>query len=465
MKKTVLFLLVLFAVGLPAWGLIYLFEGKAPVVDARLPSEYLKQGHEISIHVTDAKTGLRQVRVAIGQQGKEIVLLDRSYPSPGLSAMFSGAERITDDLVVPLDISRHGMADGEAQILVTASDHSFRGWGKGNVTRIEKTVILDSKPPEVAVLTDQHNVERGGSGLIIYKVFEDQVTTGVMVEDHFFPGHAGLFENPRIHACFFALSHLQGPGTRLFVVAEDRAGNRTKRNFNHYIREKRFKTDTLPISDDFLARKMPEFDLGAGESRFQSVDNPLLKKFLYVNGDLRKENETHILTACTVSENVMNWEGIFLRLPGSARMAGFADHRNYTYQGAPLDTSVHLGIDLASLANSPIPAANAGRVILTQFVGIYGNAVIIDHGFGLCSLYSHLSAISVNEGDRVGKGDVIGYTGLTGMAAGDHLHFSMMVHDVFVNPVEWWDSAWITNNITSKIQAVKQMPGSDGKGQ
>jgi len=97
-------------------------------------------------------------------------------------------------------------------------------------------------------------------------------------------------------------------------------------------------------------------------------------------------------------------------------------------------------------------------LLTAGFVGIFGNTVIIDHGFGLCSLYAHLSQISVAQGDVVKIGDDIGLTGLTGLAGGDHLHFSMMVHNVFVNPLEWWDAAWIKNNITSKIDAVKQMP-------
>ncbi len=53
------------------------------------------------------------------------------------------------------------------------------------------------------------------------------------------------------------------------------------------------------------------------------------------------------------------------------------------------------------------------------------------------------------------KGDIIGNTGMTGLVAGDHLHFSMIVHNVFVNPVEWWDPNWIKNNISGKIKSVK----------
>jgi murein DD-endopeptidase MepM/ murein hydrolase activator NlpD len=103
-----------------------------------------------------------------------------------------------------------------------------------------------------------------------------------------------------------------------------------------------------------------------------------------------------------------------------------------------------------------VGAANAGRVILAEPVGIFGNTVIIDHGFGLASLYSHLSHMAVSVGDTVQKGHVIGNTGMTGLAAGDHVHFSMIVHNVFVNPLEWWDPNWIENNITAKIRAVNE---------
>jgi murein DD-endopeptidase MepM/ murein hydrolase activator NlpD len=120
-----------------------------------------------------------------------------------------------------------------------------------------------------------------------------------------------------------------------------------------------------------------------------------------------------------------------------------------------VDRQVHLGADLASVQQSPIPAANNGRVVFAEAVGIYGNTVVLDHGFGLFSLYAHLSAIKVQPGDRVDKGDTLGQTGVTGLAVGDHLHFGMMVHDTFVNPIEWWDDHWINDNILTKLKLVE----------
>ena len=67
-------------------------------------------------------------------------------------------------------------------------------------------------------------------------------------------------------------------------------------------------------------------------------------------------------------------------------------------------------------------------------------------------MYAHLSNIGVKVGDRLSKGDILGRTGSTGLAGGDHLHFSVLIHDTFVDPVEWWDMKWIQHNILSKIE-------------
>jgi len=132
-------------------------------------------------------------------------------------------------------------------------------------------------------------------------------------------------------------------------------------------------------------------------------------------------------------------------------MALYGDRRTWVYNGQTVGESLHEGIDLASTAQAPVQAANSGLVAFTGSIGIYGETVIIDHGMGMISLYAHLSSIQVSRGQSVGKGDIIGNTGVSGLAAGDHLHFSIMVGGQFVNPIEWWDPNWIKNNVIQKI--------------
>ncbi len=437
------------------WILVYKFEGTAPQVEVELPSLYLKEGYELSLNIKDTNTGLRHVRVSVMQQEREKILLEKKYPGVSFLDMFSGEKKQEDQFLIPVEARKYGMNDGEATIRIQAADQAWWGWNKGNVFYTEKKVIIDTEPPKIQVLTQSHNVERGGSGLVIYRLFEEDLKSGVMVGENFFPGHSGMFDDKDIFTAFFALDHTQGPGTRMWVTAEDVAGNLARRGFHHYIRDHDFTSDVLNISDQFLEFKMPDFHLGEKEARFAAAPDPLLEKFLVINTALRKANVKTVLQVPSDTTNQMLWQGKFDRLPGSATRAQFGDRRTYKYKGKEVGKSIHMGIDLASTAHARVGAANSGRVIMADTVGIFGNTIVIDHGFGLASLYSHLSNMVVSSGDMVNKGDTIGNTGLTGLAGGDHLHYSMIVHNVFVNPLEWWDPNWIKNNITSKIEMVK----------
>jgi murein DD-endopeptidase MepM/ murein hydrolase activator NlpD len=82
---------------------------------------------------------------------------------------------------------------------------------------------------------------------------------------------------------------------------------------------------------------------------------------------------------------------------------------------------------------------------------------VIDHGYGLQSIYGHLSEIGVKVDQMVKRGEIIGKSGSTGLAGGDHLHFSMQLDGVQVNPVEWWDAHWIHDRILSKLNGAPAM--------
>ncbi|MEX1301675.1 MAG: M23 family peptidase, partial [Desulfotignum sp.] len=287
MKK--FFLLVICVVILVPliWVLLYRFEGTPPGVTADLPSKYIKDGVALTLDVQDTGTGLREVHVRLMQQETEKTLLKKTYPAGSLFNPFSGDIPKEDRFVIPVETGRHGLSDGDALLLVQVTDQSWRQWNRGNITDEQISVTIDTQPPKIEILSRQHNVERGGSGLVIYRLFETDVKSGVQVGDRFFPGHSGMFEQPDIHAAFFALDHTQGPGIQLWVAAEDGAGNTSRKGFYHYIRDRGFKSDVLKISDTFLGLTMPDFHLGDRESQIQKTDNPLLEKFLVVNTELR----------------------------------------------------------------------------------------------------------------------------------------------------------------------------------
>ncbi len=436
--------------GLLIWWGINGLEGESPAFSLERPIESIGTSFTLNGVASDQKSGVKRIWIAFLQQKKEVVLLDQTLPSKGL--LMGGAIRKQP---VSLEIKAHqlGFKDGEAVLRTAVWDYSYRGWGSGNRSYAEYKLLIDTRPPNIELISRTHNLNQGGAGLAIYRVSEPIATTGLNVGNRFFPGSKGCFADSSVFVAFFALPYDKGPDTQLHVTATDRAGNTSRTGFAYHINAKAFKKDTIRLSDAFLKRKMPEFEEALGQDGRRAS---LIEKFLAVNRDLRIASLKTIQDACKESDAKWHWTGPFLRLPASARRAGFADHRSYLYEGRVIDDQVHLGIDLASTGYSAVPAANSGRVAFAEDLGIYGKTVIIDHGFNLFSMYSHLSRIQVARNKSVSKGDIIGATGSTGLAGGDHLHFGMLIHHTFVNPIEWWDKNWIRHNITDKLKSAKE---------
>jgi murein DD-endopeptidase MepM/ murein hydrolase activator NlpD len=210
----------------------------------------------------------------------------------------------------------------------------------------------------------------------------------------------------------------------------------------------------IAIDQAFLERVVPAIAERSPEVRTMAAGDDLLSLFLAINGPLRQVNAGEIAAVAAGTADVKLWEGPFVALGGSQVEAGFADHRTYVHNGRDVDQQVHLGFDLAATAAVPITAAGAGRVAHAGWLGIYGNCVIVDHGLGLATLYAHLSSVEVAPGAAVARGQSLGRSGMTGLAGGDHLHFSVLVGGHPVNPIEWWDPGWIQDRIDRKLQAA-----------
>lgn len=95
----------------------------------------------------------------------------------------------------------------------------------------------------------------------------------------------------------------------------------------------------------------------------------------------------------------------------------------------------HSGLDIAADYGDPIVAANSGTVIYADWMGGYGNAVMIDHGGGIVTLYGHNSSLAVYDGQQVAKGQIIAYAGSTGYSTGPHCHFEVRIHGEVTDPL------------------------------
>jgi murein DD-endopeptidase MepM/ murein hydrolase activator NlpD len=432
-----------------AMVLVKRYESGAPEISIKPFNTAVGASRDIQGLATDAKSGVRRLWVGLIKDGHEKVLLDKKFPSGGL--MGTGATRQVP-FTVELNPSALRLTDGEALLRVAVWDYSLRRMGKGNHSYQEKTVVIDTRPPEIEVLSRTHNVSQGGAGLVIYRLSEYCPGSTITVGEQTYPGYVVDPEDPTLHLAFFAVSDTQKKGTRVYIQTIDPAGNDAQRQLKVNIRKRRFRNDRINLSKRWLQSKVPDF---AGEPGFDP-EASLLDQYLYINRNIRQANYDQISGVTANSTDRLLWSGSFMRLPKSATRARFGDRRTYRYGKRNVDKQRHLGFDLASVSNAKVPAANSGTVSFSGDIGIYGKTVIIDHGFGVFSLYSHLSSISAQPGQEVNRGDIIGRTGTTGLAGGDHLHFSMLVHQTFVSPVEWWDAKWLRNNITGKL---KKLPG------
>jgi len=415
-------------------GAYYLRDTTGPVLILTPSEGPISAKRDVVLTLQDTGAGLKSLTVSAVQGDRVVPLLAKQYP-PG-----------THQARESFKLAQSGLKEGPVRLQVAAVDRSPFHLGAGNTTLLSPNFDFQNKPPVVSVLSTAHNISRGGAGLVVYTVNREVERTGVVFGDRFFPGYR---QSGDLYACLFPFPYNMEPRDYVpKVLAVDRAGNERLTGIYFHLLPKSFPNDRIELSGPFLDKIFSEF-----KDRFPKASTPL-EVFLMANRELRA-HDLKILADCgRKTSPVPVWEGSFLRLPNSAPRGSFAQQRSYFYQGKQVDQQTHLGIDLASLAHSPVPAANAGKVVYADDLGIYGQCIIIDHGLGLQTLYGHLSRIGVKVGDQVHKGQIIASTGDTGLAGGDHLHFGTVVSGEQVNPIEWWDPSWIRNNVTGKLAAA-----------
>jgi murein DD-endopeptidase MepM/ murein hydrolase activator NlpD len=333
---------------------------------------------------------------------------------------------------------------------VTARDRSLWNFFRGNESVVQKNLTIDITPPTLELLADDRYVNFGGVGVIVYKPSPDTITSGVKIGNYFFSGYKGqINEHPDHYLAFFAHPYNVAATEKASIVATDKAGNIREMRLVYELKNVKYKKSTIQITDDFMQQKVAPLltDIGARQGSTKEI-------FIKVNKDLRKENEDKIRSITEKSTPAILWHDAFSQLSNSKVEANFADARTYVYNGEAMDTAYHLGYDLSVTKHYPAEAANSGIVAFVGDLGIYGNTVILDHGLGLFTLYSHLSSIDVKVGDQIKQQQIIGKTGQTGFAAGDHLHFGVYLHGVAILPVEWWDQKWINDNVQPKLNGA-----------
>jgi murein DD-endopeptidase MepM/ murein hydrolase activator NlpD len=430
----------LLIVGILCWSK---FERHGPRVSTSAAIQVLGRSTPLDFDVQSDAPGLRSVTVRLQSGGTTYDLLSESFPA--VSWWRSGV--LQKRLHIEPDLVALKVPEGAATIDVSVETYAWHLLPVSYTPRLTVPVTIDLTPPKVEPLTTQHYVRLGGMDVAVFRQSPDTVRSGVQVDKYFFPARTGLFTDAGVALVFFAVPQDLAPDVRPRLFAADAAGNQREMYLPCEIKPRHFAERTLAIDDDFLSRKVPEIAHESG----MPVSGDLVQDYLRINRDLRQQNDARIrqVTAHPAAQPL--WDGAFRRQSNAAPLSSFADRRTYTYHGDVIDHQTHLGYDLASLKLSPVEAAQNGVVVFAENLGIYGNTVIVDHGLGIFTLYGHLSAIAVQPGEHVKTGQTLGQTGETGLAGGDHLHFSVLLSGVQVDPVEWWDPHWLRDRVTAKL--------------
>ena len=417
-------LIISLLTALTAFFAYQLFLVPEPVLNGTEEFNLLPVNKTITLKAENIKT----IRISIVQGGKETDLLK---DEPGGKSMVYTLQ------IKPKALS---MTDGPASVAVRAEAGMFK--------KIKQDInaIIDTVPPSIEVVKLPEIVSQGGAGFVLLRA-RNADSVFLKLEDRIFPAFRTLHgtkessgSDTSDYSVFFPVPYNVKEGAVFYAVAKDTAGNQNVQGLHIPIKTVSYRWSSINIDDKFIdnvaSSLLNETGLSDHEAAFKKVNEDLRAKALEKLAAISKETDPGIL-----------WKGAFLQLKNSKVMALYGDKRTYIYKGKTISHSVHLGYDLASNAHSPVEAANSGIIKFAGDLDIYGNTVVIDHGMGLMSLYGHLSVISVSVGQKVNTGEIIGKTGSTGLAGGDHLHFGILMHGYEVSPLFWWDPHWIKVNV------------------
>lgn len=447
-KKSIITILSVLAGFVTVIVVLRVFDGTSPTVTFSTPFDVVGSKTVLRLHIEDKRSGLKHLSVIIEQGGERYVIADKQFDAPRWLAIWRGGPEKRFDLdLFPYADREIPRKEGPATLIVLAEDYSWRHISGGNRYDIVHEFRTKFRAPRLERLSSQHVINQGGAELVRYRVSDDAVRHGIEVGEHFYPGYPvpGSDDSFAMLAFPFAATE----NIPIFLVARDEAENRSKTPVPYDLVTKTWRQRQISIDDRFIQRTV--HPLIAQSPEIDESGDPL-EDFLAANITLRNITNQRLAEIARETRPRRLWSGTFLQMSNSQVQALFADRRDYYYDGKKVDTKDHLGYDLAATKNYPVEAGNTGVVIFAGDLGLYGNTVIIDHGYGLQSLYGHLASFAVTVDEEIEKGNIVGYTGSTGMAGGDHLHFSMLLHGQQVNPIEWWDRHWIKLHIDDRLK-------------
>ncbi|MCB0323706.1 MAG: M23 family metallopeptidase [Bdellovibrionales bacterium] len=464
----VLFVLSLVPLAVYTWNryLVTFAEREAPeILITKPPPGVGLEPAVFTFTVRDAQAGVDEIIVRTEQSGEIETVYQQRVPSKTKETEVS----------ITLGGKQSRLREGTMRVMVLAFDRAF--WS--NSAQSSTELVVDFRAPDIEVVTQQHNAVRGGVELVFYKVAGEQNGySGVAVGPELFPG----FTAAKLDQEFAGLSDLR---FALFavpwqfddrehvvkVVARDVVGNTSSASMYYRVRDRGYRQREVQLSESFLRSQVDPLyesylrDLarlqGSEAEKFvpaRTLDEVLGRTRILLR-DYPPLVETALKPLFHRTKPERFWSEPFNRVVGRRLPYDFGDTLLYRFGEVELGRLRQSGTSYRTAPNEQIRAANAGQVLYAGELGLRGKTLILDHGFGLMTLYSHLQSIECKVGDRVEPGAVIAVAGSSGWAGEPQTDLEFRLHGIPVRPEEWWDRNWLKGHIEDKIAHAKRLVG------
>ena len=391
----------------------------------------------VPIRLLDS-SGIKSYKVSFIKNDDIVILVDKKV------------EDTKTDIEFNLPIPKINIVDGDVlKYKIEVTDNSKYKFFLGNTTQKEFEIIVDRTPPEAGIIAMSNKIAYGGSAVVVFFAKDDNLAN-ISISN----GYQSFVAFPFIKDGYYVSIvpwSIHNPTFKGRIIVEDKAGNIKRSNIGFARYSRNYRISNLTLKDSFIDNKIASVIESVSTISLDSFSSRL-EMFKYANEVIRNNDENMVYSKIlNLDLKDLHQINVFKPLKDAVIVGIFGDHRKYTLNKEPAGESYHLGTDLANVKNAQVFASNDGVVVLKEGLGIYGNTIVIDHGLGVSTLYSHLSEFYVKEGDVVKKGDVIARTGATGLAFGDHLHFGVLIQGVFALSAEFMDSRWLKTNINDVL--------------
>jgi murein DD-endopeptidase MepM/ murein hydrolase activator NlpD len=421
------------------------FERSAPIITLQENNGYWNLKKPLKIKISDA-SGIQSYKIIMHTKDGDKTLQYEQLLTPQKELL----------LEVAPPRGSYTMKDKEIKLLVQAQDISKWNFLKGNLAQQSFKLKIDKKRPRVSIVSNSYKISRGGSALVVFRVEDENIDDIYILSNHNKHFKAQPFYKEGYYIALLAWP-VKDSGFKATVIATDFAGNVAKSYVPLYLKNKDYRLSRITLSDKFLKGKI--YELAEEFEETQGIEDKL-EQFKIINEDIRAKNEKliHKITSVVPDEMISDFKiKKMYPLKNGQVVAYFGDHRKYYYKGKFISEAYHLGLDMASHAMAPIKTQNGGKVVYSDYNGLYGNMPILSHGLGLYTLYGHCSNVDVTVDEDVPPNSKIATTGKSGYAMGDHLHFGVLVQGIEVRPQEWMDKQWIKLNISDIIKNAKKI--------